>query len=140
MANLKSSSKSKSLYKHPDYLLDDPLYKEHIDTAIREFLLIHSDHVEEYYQVLIHEPMGPHLSTHIMLQGTSPLTRQYMDHSSTLIKCKIDYFLLKINGIEVLPEPKEIDHIFNEIIQKETNPTNLFFALMAHIEAAACGY
>jgi hypothetical protein len=133
---LRSQRASKSLYKHPDYMLDDRNYKEHIDTAIREFLILHSNYAEEYYQA------PPHHSLHTTLQGVSSLMRQYMDYSTKLINAKIDNFMrsLDVDDGELLPEPKSINYILDEIIDEENDPTNLFFALMKHIESAACSF
>ena len=48
LLQLKTLKISKPLFRHPDYLLEDCQYKQFLDTRIREFLIIHSQHQQQY--------------------------------------------------------------------------------------------
>jgi hypothetical protein len=92
-ANLRNLPRSKAMYKHPDYLLDDYKFKQHIDNTIREFLIIHSTLAEEYFLApnIPDEHEKPNeVSMEGGRQGTSPLTRQHIDISMKIIQRKFD--------------------------------------------------
>jgi hypothetical protein len=136
---LRNLPRSKTTYKHPDYLLDDYKFKQHVDNTIREFLIIHSSLAEEYYLALnlSNDPTRPN---EVSLEGTSPLIRQHIDISTKVIQRKFDNLLRKINGQEAMPEITTIDKLMDDVVDSIENPTTIFLALMKHIESAICKY
>jgi hypothetical protein len=128
-ATLKNLPRSRTLYKHPDYLLDQYDYKQFIDNSIREFLVIHSNMAEEYY----HAP-----ETHI--KDTAPLVKSYYDISTKVIERKLENLLRNVDDEPSKPQITTINELMDDIVDSIDNPTTVFMALMKHIEAAACKY
>jgi hypothetical protein len=74
----------------------------------------------------------------VSLENTATVIPNYVDHSSTVINAKIKNMFRNIQGLETNPQIIGTDHLMEEIMQNEHNPTNLFFALIKHIEVATC--
>jgi hypothetical protein len=136
-ATLKNMPRSKTLYKHPDHLLDQYDYKQFIGDDIREFLIMHSSIAEEYY----HMPTNaiPNLPGEVYVQDTSPLRHTYMDISTKVVERKLQNLLRNV-GEAAKPQVTTINELMDDIVDTIDNPTNVFMALMKHIESAACRY
>ena len=152
IADLSPGAQDERLFAHPDELLEVPEYVCHMHNAVREFLVIHSDSAEEYYELengqcedehelngVREETFGSDQGTPITLKYTSTLKLKCLDRSTKMQDERIKRWYNKIQGKSQGKKTKPIEQWINEYDTKG-KPGMFLHALLSHVMAKSKEY